>query len=1097
LRQKTDLKKGLEFYENIFLSFPEDKERILKDLERICQLNYGNPYPKFLRGKLLFYENKFEKGIQHLEMASELNKKYIEESIKIMESIIAKDKIPLLLLYLAKYQIKQGRIEKAITYAKEMETLKEIPFRDVIKIYTEIIRKDSKNLDVHFSLARLYAKEGKYDPVLSELTAIIEMNPEKSEEAASIAEEIIKQDPYNSNLLYFLSDLYLESRKPNKAILALEKLFKANKEVSGEIIEKLNLALEKDLENVNGLNLLAAVYCYKKKFNEALLIYDHLMDLEGGFDLAEEGIRKITEENPDLLKARISLGLVAFKKGKHKESLEIISSVVEKDSSKVSQLIPQLDYIARKSVELAPYVLQVYDTIPSETIEPFILDLAKAEAFSLSEDYKNAVIYYNKCFETKPGKVEKIINGLQRILEKKEGLSFVHLALGNIYLKIDKINNGLEHYKVANELDSKLSDEIIHILYKLVKKFPDEPSITNELLRSLIHKGAYEQVIVECEDAINKFPKEKTGPIYLMHGRASLEKGLLKQAALSIVHALDIDETLSSEAMKLLKTAIEIDKSNAVVKYGLAKAYMAAKEYSNAAFRFYDITKADPTKTVKAIEELNIIVEIDRVNPDAHFVLGSLFLTEKRLKDAIEEFRTASELNDSFIDKVIGKLHYIEKHSPIPEVHLNLGELYMKKKMFSKATHHLMEALRQDENLVEQAASYLNKIKDKDPQNFVVLYALAEIAEKEGDLKNTIDIYERILNMVPEELPNIRHKVENMIKEHEGDIELLIFLSKSLYLDGEIEESIRILKGIVNEHPEEISVIMEKLREMSNRGEDGATFCLIEYLLENNSYEEAITLTRKIELNFSFHNRIISCFKNQIKEDPTPPGLALYLSRFLYLRDDWETLSEVISRGLAIVKEESAEPLLLLKYLLLAKKGKDVTKLKNELIENMGKKHFYSSIKEMEREKKEFQLKRVCFTREKSPDVSALIFEQAELLNELGHTDEAINLLGNPFKHKKDRVMANYLIAKSFSLKKNPIRSIVILRGIPLPHNKEFKNKLLLLLSSSYEKIGDYETALITLKNCEPDIEIEKRINYLNEMSIIADVKGRFPLISG
>jgi tetratricopeptide (TPR) repeat protein len=954
-----------------------------------------------------------------------------------------------------------------------------------------------KNIDVHFSLARLYAKEGKYDPVLSELTAIIDMDPEKLEEASSIAEEIIEQDPYNSNLLYFLSDLYLESGKSNKAILVLEKLFKANKEISGEIIEKLNLALEKDLENVNGLNLLAAVYCYKKKFNEALLIYDHLMDLEGGFELANEGIRKITEENPDLLKAKISLGLIAFKKGKHKESLEIISSVVEKDSSKVSQLIPQLDFIARKSVELAPYVLQVYEAIPSEAIEPFILDLAKAEAFSLSEDYKNAVLYYNKCFETKPEQVKKITAGLQRILEKKEDLSFVHLALGNIYLKIDKITEGLEHYKIANELDSTLSDDIIHTLYKLVEKFHDEPSITSELLRALLRKGAYEQVIVECEDAINKFPKEKTGPIYLMHGHASLEKGLLKQAALSIVHALDIDETLSSDALKLLKTANEIDKSNVVVKYGLAKAYIAAKEYSNAAFKFYDITKTDPTKTVKTIEELNKIVKTDRVNPDIHFVLGSLYLTEKRLKDAIEEFRAASELSDSFIDKVIGKLHYIEKHSPIPDVHLVLGELYGKKKMFSKATHHLMEAYRQDENLVEQSASHLNKIKDRDPQNFVVLYALAEIAEKDGDLKNSIEIYERILNMVPEELPNIRQKVDNMIKEHEGDIELSLFLSKSLNLDGKIEESIRILKGIANEHPEELPVVMENLRGMSDRGEDSATFCLIEYLLENNSYDEAITLSRKIESNFSFHNRIISSFKNQIKGDPNTPDLSLYLSKFLYLRDDWETLSEVISRGLSIVKKESVKPMLLLKYLLLAKKGKDTKELKKELIENMGKKQFYSSIKEMEREKKEFQLKRICFTREKSPNVSALIFEQAELLNELGHADKAIKLLGKHFNNKKDRIMANYLIAKSFFLKKNPVRTIEILRSIPLPHYKEFKNKLLLLLSSSYEKIGDYKTALITLKNCEPDIEIEKKIIYLNEISIIADVKGRSPIISG
>ncbi|MCK4233295.1 hypothetical protein KAX75_02635 [candidate division WOR-3 bacterium] len=1097
LKQKIDLKSGLELYEMIFLSFPEKKEIILNDLEKVCRVNYGNPYPRFLKGKLLFKNKKYNEGIKYIERAVDFDKKYIKESIEVIEDIIKEEKIPILLLYLSKHQIALGKIDKAIAYAKEMESQKDIDPREIMKIYSEIIRKDSKNLDVRLYLAKLYAQEGKYDPVLSELSNIIEMNPEKFDEVTRIAEEIIEKDPYNSNLLYFLSNLYSEKGETDKAINAFEKLFTSNKEFSSEIMGKLNKVLEIDLENVHGLNLLAEIYAYKKKFEESLFLYGHLMDLNGGFDLAEKGIRKITEEQPDLIKAKIALGLAAFKKGNHKESLDIINSVVESDPEKVTQLIPQLDSIARKSEELAPYVLQVYDAIPSEILDPFILSFAKAEALSLSGDYKNAVLHYSNCFEIKPEQVDKIISGYQRILEKKEDLPDANFALGTIYLKTERTTEGLKYFRRASELEPNLSDEVIHILYELNKKYPTEPTITIELLKALQNKGAYEQVISECEDAIETLPKDKTGHVYLIHGNASLEKGLLKQASLSIIHALDIDETLAKNALELLQRAHEMDKNNVVIKYALAKACIADKNYGKASFYFYDITKTDPSKIGKVVDELKKIVNLDRVNPDAHFVLGSLYLTEKRLKDAIKEFQATSQLSDSYIDKVIGKFHYIEKHKPVPEVHLNLGKLYAKKRMFTKATHHLMEAYRKDENLAEQAVSYLNKIKEEDPRNISILYSLAELSEKDGGLKTTIDFYDRILSSAPDELHTVIRKVEDLLKEHKEDFEPFIFLSKLLSLEGKTEESIKILKEISNEYPDQLPAIMVQLKEMSDRGEDEASFSFLEYSLENNKFDDAIPLLQKIERNFSFHNRIIDLLEKHLVRAPDNPELFLYFTRFSYLKGEWDAMKEVISRALPYIKGKAAKILSIYNFLLLSQEGKDTEKLENKLLEEMGKKKFYFFLNNLEKKKKEFQLRRVRFARDKSPEVSSLIFEEAELLICLDMKDEAIKLLGEPFKNKKDRSMARYLTAKSFLLKNNPVRAIEILRTISLPHDKEFKNNLLLLLSSSYEKIGDYKSALISLKNCEPDIHIEKRISYLNEISIHSDIKGRYPIISG
>jgi len=1096
LKQKVKLKDGLSFYEHIFRNFPQEKEKLMKDLERICQLNYANPYPKFLKGKFLFLENRFKEGIKYFERSAEADKKYIGEVIKLAETIIKENKNPQLFELLARYELTLGNTDNAIFYAKQMENIEGIALPTIIKIYTEIIRKDKENVDIQLSLARLYAKDGKFDSVLSELTVIVETNPDKFDDVMKIAELIIEKDPYNSNLLYFMSDLYTEKGETEKAIFSFEKLYKANKELSGEIIEKLNKVLATNLENIRGLNLLAEIYGYKKNFDKSLFIYEHLLNLKGGFKLAETGIKRIALENPELIKAKTSLVLLLFKTGEHKEALDTIDSILKKQPGALSHLIPQLDTIARTSPELAGSVMQVYESIPTESIEPFILNFAKAEASYLSENFKNSVIYYNKCFSEKPELVDKVTEGFQRILKKRDDLAYVNFALASIYLKIDNIKEGLIQLGKANELNPKLSDKILHILYELLRKFPEEPLITKELLRSLMINGSYEQVIVECEDAIERFPKETTGFVYLTHGQASLEKGLLKQASLSIVHALDIDETLAPQALKLLKRANILDRKNAVVKYGIAKAYIAAKEYDKAASQFYEITKFDPTKIDRSIQELKKIIEIDRVNAAVHFTLGSLYLTQKQVKKAIVELRSASELGDSFIDKVIGKLHFIEKHHSVSEVHINLGELYTRKKLYSKATHHLMEAYRQDKNLAERSSSNLNKIKNLDPRNIFVLYALAEIVEKEGDIVTIISTYKTILGIIPEELKKIRQQVQNLLEKYPDEIELQFFYAELLSLSKESSRSIEILQSIANQYPDRVSDVRSLLKKMSDNGDMEATFSLIEYSIQENKHADILPLLREFQNDFSFHNRIITLLKNHIAQESEHPEIVEFLAHFLYLRDDWQGLKQILSRALPKSNRELQIPLLLLEFLLHSKERVQTDSTKRKLVKHLGEKQFYSSLRTLSNEKSEFQLRRLKFARTKSPEIESLVLEQAELLNQLKRPDEAIKLLSKSFALKKDALAAKYISAKSFSLKNNPVRTIEILRTISIPSDKKLKRKMLLLLSASYEKICDYGSALVTLKRCDADLQIDRRIKYLSEMAVLSDTRTGFPIIS-
>jgi tetratricopeptide (TPR) repeat protein len=417
--------------------------------------------------------------------------------------------------------------------------------------------------------------------------------------------------------------------------------------------------------------------------------------------------------------------------------------------------------------------------------------------------------------------------------------------------------------------------------------------------------------------------------------------------------------------------------------------------------------------------------------------------------------------------------------------------------MYAKATHHLMEAYQKDPKLLEQAASYFNKIQEQDPQNTSVLYALSDLAERENDIFSAIGMYEKILSTVPEELPKVRKKVEHILEGHKDEPESMLFLAKILALEGRSDESIEILKNVTENYPDKVDLVVDRLKEMAEKGDDAAIFSVIEYSLAHHQMENIVQQLKKLEQNFSFHDRIANLLKAHIIQFPDHASLLLYLAKFLFLKEDWEGLQEILSRGLSSLSKTATTPLLMFKYLLPTTPEEEIRQTKDSLIEKMGRKKFYGVVKQLEEEKRSLQMKRVKFARQKSPEVTSLIFEEAELLIELGKLDEAIALLSSSFTKATDSRIAKYLSAKSFFKKGNPVRTIEILRSISLPRDKELRNKMLLLLSSSYEKIGDYRSALITLRSSAPDVNIEKRIAYLNEMSVNAEFKGGNPIISG
>ena len=487
-------------------------------------------------------------------------------------------------------------------------------------------------------------------PTILKMLARLSKGMGNTQEAIEYANKAFKLSN-DSEFKLFIARVYLEEQKPEKAIQILEQLLKENPDDTNTLILLGTIyAQNRDIKKAEKLLHKAAELDKEKAFFAYYTLGDLFLN-NGEYDRAEKYFKKAIELNPDFLAAYLGLALTYEQNGKIDLAIETNKKILEKEpthskalqnylfllllSGKIEKVIEELEKystIKHPAPELAIHLMM---GLPEERQND---DLALKFMQKLHKRYPNSdeIKFYLAQLYEERGEIDQAINLFKTIPPSSKLGPLAAARIAFILKKQGKIKEAIHYLQKAWDEDpnnktlglslasfySQLGQhqKEIQVLKSLLKKFPNDSEVLFNYVMALDKQGEQQKAIEYAKRILSIDPDNPYALNYL--GYTYAEKGIkLDEAQKMIEKALEkmpqdgfildslgwvfYKKGLFDEAISTLKTALELSPNDPTITEHLADAYKASGKlhkamlYYKKALKLLSETSSKQRKRIK------------------------------------------------------------------------------------------------------------------------------------------------------------------------------------------------------------------------------------------------------------------------------------------------------------------------------------------------------------------------------------------------------------------------------------------------------------------------------------------------------------------
>lgn len=748
---------------NVLVASNRTDEAIQETLKRAENHRAAKAYDKTLECYKYILEldtsrNDIRKQFISLAIEVGLNEERIDESLKIIDDIIAQDALgeaaealhallegasdnPKILSKIISVYFLQSRNDEAEALQLRLAEIYDNAgrFEEALAPINEILRRKPESTEALFQLALTHYRSGDQDKAIEAYRKIIDIHKKQNEidKALAIYNQLIEIAPFDISFKEQQIELYRSAHRIDEAFdktLILIEFLESRKE-NDKLIDKLRFALSMKPDAENLIIRLADILHRLKRFKDAsdeyYRAYEVLRQKEKP-DLAAAQIQRCLDINPDDRKALFGLGETYMLLGDQRKALQYFK-------------------------KLAAILLDESLHEEAETVLKKIIEIQPDDINTLTQ---LADVYGNLGFENEVVSTYEKIN---RIYLEKEAFNKV-IEICNQILKIRHENIAAHENLIFVYERTNRRAEAIELWFKLADIYQHSENHAKE---------------EECYDAILK---KDNGNVEARRRHIFLLLKLSqKMAAFKEARILSDQYTMRRQpelAIDLYKKLLETDPEELPLNIHLLELYKKTNQ------------TAQIVPQIKRL--ITIYTQRDQMALVADYYSELIRFEPKNVEHRNYLIATLLQLDR--------KPEAMKQSQELAELHISEGRLED-----AEAVFHNMLGIEPGNQDVYRRIISVNRQREAFDKAIEMIRTLASLQKSEGDIRSAIETLKEIFEIDSMNVENHKQIIalQKEINDTEGSVASYLSLYDILQNTGGMEEAVAVLQEAIDLKPDD------------------------------------------------------------------------------------------------------------------------------------------------------------------------------------------------------------------------------------------------------------------------------------------------------
>ena len=682
--------------------------------------------------------------------------------------------------------------------------------QDAERLLNRLLEIDPANTDAHQELLEVFQQTGQNDKVVAELYYLYKTASDEQEWnlAEGYLNRILELRPMEDQVQNTLLEVYEKSGQRGKVVDLLQRLAVRYQNAGTTVpatqyaerwmaadpqnpaahakVKELYLEAGRTADAVAQLFTISHLAAQQQQPREAANALREILNLDPVHLAARERLRDLYLELGDTESAVSEIMLLArsaMDQGEAPQALELFDQILE--------LSPLHEQALRNKVTILHH--QGRDEDAAEALMSVAQKLARADEIDKAE----ALLRVALTFPVDPAPAREALKDLFLVSGQNEKAVAELVTLAAIAEQAGAAETALSYWGEVSGLDPQ-NIEARKGIARLHLALGNPSGAVSEMLTvsdMLTQRGNREEAIDTLRDALTYDPQNEVVAarlidLYLESGQIDLGVKLLVEAGDRAREASRLGQSRDLYARivriqpehvdargKLKHVLVDLGQNEDAVEQlmALARLYDAAGEMSRVEETYLEVLDLDPEHEMAAQALKDHYLAVGRVEAGLDMLQGFIQHArevqqfDKAKSFALEMLAVAADDRRAILTLAELALATGDVREAINQ-YLRLATLAEKSSRPDDAEGYLSKVLDLDTNLVEahQRFKRLLLARDEKPGAIDHIFALADIAIREGDTEVAETFYREVLEIDPNHEPALEHLVNLFVAEGEG-----------------------------------------------------------------------------------------------------------------------------------------------------------------------------------------------------------------------------------------------------------------------------------------------------------------------------------------